>query len=302
MAYFRETRNPETTTMLREMSEYFVPFTPGLDNLYQKLIESLGRHQKTFGDKPKPRIVLATTNYDLLIECAILNAGCAVVYPTPDSDADLTYAELPADADLPAKERSVHYWSPRIDHGVEHQLNYKLESDQTSVVRFPAFEVPKVHGSCNFAPQLGRYKFHNTVLEGGVANLVGAPVQPLLPANRALQWLKETDSLAPAIAVYEAGKQVLFSPEYVQEHQRRFQTAVAEAEKVFLVGIRIVPEDGHVWDHVAASNAWLGYVGFEPKEFRAWCEANGYSNYRTLARSFKEALPLIEEEIEDLVP
>ncbi len=98
--------------------------------------------------------------------------------------------------------------------------------------------------------------------------------------------------------MYAEGKQVMFSAKYVQEHQARFQAAVAQADKIFLVGIRIWPPDKHIWDHIAASKSWLGYVGFEPDEFRSWCEEKQHMNYHVLARSFKDALLLIEREMD----
>jgi hypothetical protein len=100
--------------------------------------------------------------------------------------------------------------------------------------------------------------------------------------------------------MYTEGKQVLFSADYVREHQARFQTAVEEADKIFLVGIRIWPLDTHIWDYIATSKSWLGYVGREPDEFRAWCEENARSNQHVLACSFEDALPVIEQEIADV--
>jgi hypothetical protein len=102
--------------------------------------------------------------------------------------------------------------------------------------------------------------------------------------------------------MYAEGKRVRFSDEYVREHQGRFQAAVEKADRIFLVGIRVWPPDSHIWDHIAASNAWLGYVGLEgdAATFRSWCEEKGRTNHRVLAHSFKDALPLIEQELENV--
>jgi hypothetical protein len=296
MARFRATRPPaEVTAMLREMSEYFAPFTPGANNLYRRLINTLSQWQRAFEERRRPRVVLATTNYDLLIECAILDSGCAVVYPTPDGDADRAYANLPLGRGL------ARYWAPRTRYGVEHELAYLDSSQRESRIRYQAFEAPKVHGSCNFLPDIPPTMFRNTTLAGGIANYVG-PIRSVLPADKVLDYLGQADSIAPAIALYEQGKQVLYAPDYVQEHQTRFQAAVQEADKIFLIGIKVWPQDRHIWDHVASSSSWLGYVGFDHEEFSSWCEEKGRSNYHFLEETFEDALPRIEQELDAVTP
>src|ERR671911_3068747 len=46
MQRFIENRNIDLTTLLREMSEYFVPFTPGPNNLYRRLANTICQWQK----------------------------------------------------------------------------------------------------------------------------------------------------------------------------------------------------------------------------------------------------------------
>jgi hypothetical protein len=82
MKKYIETQEVEIPTLLREMSKYFIQFTPGPTNLYRRLVTSLAQRQKKLGEHLRQRIVLATLNYDLLLERAIHDAGCALAYPT----------------------------------------------------------------------------------------------------------------------------------------------------------------------------------------------------------------------------
>jgi hypothetical protein len=102
--------------------------------------------------------------------------------------------------------------------------------------------------------------------------------------------------------MYAEGKQVLFGARYIREQQARFQASVAEADKIFLVGARIWPADVHIWDHIAASKAWLGYVGGkDPTDFLDWCKKNKHQDHHILGTYFEDTLPAIEREIADAI-
>lgn len=75
MAEFRATRDIDTTAFLREMADYLVDFRTGPRNLLHDLV-------RTIRDSQVPT-VLVTTNYDLLLEQAITEAGLLVAYHSP---------------------------------------------------------------------------------------------------------------------------------------------------------------------------------------------------------------------------
>jgi hypothetical protein len=72
MDQFWELHNTRTTELLRDMARYFAQFRPYYGNCYKTLISALR--------KIKPRPAIITTNYDLLIELAISEAGQLVTY------------------------------------------------------------------------------------------------------------------------------------------------------------------------------------------------------------------------------
>jgi hypothetical protein len=288
MERFIETREIDIPKLLREMSEYFLQFEPGPDNLYVQLLQQLNQRQANLAEAA-PRIMLATTNYELLLEHSVLDAGGAVVYPDPDSKEDFGIARVAFRGGVKAPvPREGPPW---------------VTMTQEIAVQYPAYKVLKLHGSCNFLPAIDPESIRGvTFLSNRGANM-NVPALPLYPPDLARDYLERSDaSIAPAIAMYAVGKRVLYSNEYVGEHQRRFQAAVEEADKIFLIGIRIWPQDKHIWDHIAASNARIGYVGFEADDFSDWCEENGRTNDHFLARTFEEALPLIEQELEPGIP
>src|ERR1700674_2532963 len=67
MAAFFTERNADVNPFLRDMALYFLPFAPGPKNIYVKLFSAIAK-----GDHA---IVVATTNYEMLIELAIQAAG-----------------------------------------------------------------------------------------------------------------------------------------------------------------------------------------------------------------------------------
>lgn len=69
--FWRE-HNIWTSELLRDMARFFAVFEPSEGNLYMALIAALGGTRK--------KAVFATTNYDLLIEHAIVRSGLLISY------------------------------------------------------------------------------------------------------------------------------------------------------------------------------------------------------------------------------
>jgi hypothetical protein len=294
MKKYIETQEVEIPTLLREMSKYFIQFTPGPTNLYRRLVTSLAQRQKKLGEHLRQRIVLATLNYDLLLERAIHDAGCALAYPTYGTDAGLTYCLPPAH---PSRQHVLN--------------NYWAKYNVNPIIRTSAFEILKVHGSCNFLPDARPEQIRGLSIvgvantEGSGASAIESRITPEMSTRLVLDYIRRAQSLqsplAPAISMYAKGKQVLVGARYIREQQARFQATVAEADKIFLVGAKVWPEDTHIWDHIAASKAWLGYVGGrEPRDFLDWCQETKHSDHQVLGTSFEDAFPAIEQEIHDV--
>lgn len=84
MDRFWAEHNTQASALLREMAKYFTQFEPLPGNCYMQLLDILGGTRK--------KAVLATTNYDLLIEHAISRAGLLFSYsglPVPPQNVSV---------------------------------------------------------------------------------------------------------------------------------------------------------------------------------------------------------------------
>lgn len=72
MDRFWAERNTQATELLRDMARFFAPFEPLPGNSYLELLRVLGGTRR--------KSVMVTTNYDLLIEHAVVQSGLLVTY------------------------------------------------------------------------------------------------------------------------------------------------------------------------------------------------------------------------------
>jgi len=154
--------------------------------------------------------------------------------------------------------------------------------------------VLKIHGSCNFLPDLGTNTFHGVSFKNNRVNL-SAPVRVASDARDIDRFLCGDTGLAPAMALYSEGKEVLFCPDFVTRQQRCFAQLASCVRNIFVVGLRVNERDAHIWSTLAASPASLWYVSPEQDLFRDWAYRNSRPRATCLARTFEEGLPRLLE-------
>lgn len=167
------------------------------------------------------------------------------------------------------------------------EAKYNMERSQTSI------PVLKLHGSCNFLPnlrpqQISGISFH--VGDTKNASILETGVHPTFDTETILDFCKREDSVAPGLAMYSPAKQVLFCKGFVQGQQWLWQRALRAAVQIFVVGLKVHPVDSHIWKPLAQSTGALYYVGREPADFERWCANCERRNARPLAESFEGAL------------
>lgn len=239
MVEFQKQRDADTTSLLREMAEYFVDFAAGPRNLYREIVRIVRQQPVS--------VRLVTTNYDLLIEQAITEAGLLIAYHPPP-----------------------------------------LPADNISLL--------KIHGSCHFLPDTQGLTLTDVTFAGNAVN-VETRVKIARSRNEVREFCRTQDSLAPAIAVFAPGKPVLFSSEMVKDQQAKWLATLAEASVVYIIGLRVVPGDEHIWGALAKSNAAIQYVGLDKETILAWASASNRANVHFLARTFAEALPALRQRL-----
>lgn len=152
--------------------------------------------------------------------------------------------------------------------------------------------VLKIHGSCNFFPDLGSNNFRGVTFKNNRTNFSG-PVRVASHPEDINRFLTGDTGLAPAMALYSEAKEVLFCPEFVQQQQRHFADLVSCARKIFIVGLRVNARDPHIWSVLAASQASLFYVSPEEADFNDWVLRNRRANATCLAQTFEESIARI---------
>lgn len=240
MDRFWTEHNTWTSELLRDMARFFAPFEPCDGNLYMALIDALGGTRK--------KAVFATTNYDLLIEYAIVKSGLLISY-----------------GGLPAAPRNM--------------------------------PVIKIHGSCNFLPDMGSggisgIGFDLSQSEGG-GSVLDAPIRVAQSTREILEFCAKEDAIAPALALYHPSKRVLYCRSFVRQQQASYLSSVKSASRIYVVGLRVHTVDAHIWQPLASVNTPLFYVGREPGDFTEWARQNKRKSAFSVTASFAEALPTI---------
>lgn len=164
----------------------------------------------------------------------------------------------------------------------------------------------KIHGSCNFLPNLHNGSINNLrFVVGKGQEIIGTGDNCIfrvenfeavtrLQANFALKT--SHSALSAAIAMYEPDKEVIHGPEVVKEQYRRWLTAVSKADRIIVMGLRVHRDssggwaDEHIWAPLAKSTAKISYVGFEYGDFQSWADENSVVNHEFIGRNFADAL------------
>ncbi len=93
-------------------------------------------------------------------------------------------------------------------------------------------------------------------------------------------WMKSRGSLAPAMALYAEGKRVPHSPDLIAEQQSIYRAHCRNAERVYLIGLRCIPADSHIWQPLIDSPARLVFANptvDHGEEFCTWANSAGIS-------------------------
>lgn len=157
--------------------------------------------------------------------------------------------------------------------------------------------VLKIHGSCNFLPDMGTGGIKGIAFDlsqaGQGAAVLDAPIRVARSTQEILQFCSTEDAIGPALAMYHPSKRVLYSAPFVKGQQEAFLSSVRSASRIYLIGLRVHPVDEHIWQPLAAATSPLFYVGREPDDFHKWATENRRKKAFSIASSFSEALPVI---------
>jgi hypothetical protein len=181
-------------------------------------------------------------------------------------------------------------------------LEFSLLEAGFAVEYFPggtspeAVQVWKPHGSCNMFSQglqAGPDVSYGTdvVWEGGA--------QAFFDPNRVIEHCLVETGLAPVMSLYMEGKPLAVSPGVIRQIQEGLAEEILAAGAVFVVGVRPVLADKHIWDPLAQTKAPIFYIG-DQTVFERWANSCRYGRVSTfLGNSFSSAFQLLIREIID---
>lgn len=152
----------------------------------------------------------------------------------------------------------------------------------------------KIHGSCNFWPDIGTNKITNCTFAGNGTD-IEAPIK-CVPPDEAKRLCLTENSMSPAIALFTDGKQVKVCPSFVKQQLVDWQNAVSDAKCLIIVGARPNYADAHIWEYIGRTLAEVYFTGqtAEVDSLRAYRKSfrSKASTYH-MGQCFDEAMPHI---------
>ena len=99
--------------------------------------------------------------------------------------------------------------------------------------------------------------------------------------------------------MYAEGKAVKVSPDYVEAQQAQWQSVVAKAKHIFVVGVRVHNIDEHIWSPLVSTKASVTYFGRPPDkpEFLAWKSNVKKKNAFFIEATFSESVGIIKSRL-----
>lgn len=231
--------------------------------------------------------------------------GMAFFNERRNIDLQLFHRELSSYlADFVPSAKSYYAELVKLFHGrnvVFSSLNYDMMLEEAILaaglhIRYRLMSEPdcvrllKPHGSINFWPDFPHEMFVNCTSTGS-GSALSAPVRPIHRQDAKHRCGVDT-SFSPAISMYAKGKKVSVCPDYVSEQQMMFAEACGRASKIMIVGVRVVPEDSHIWKPIADSCAEVVYFGSneDEVELKSWGVESGRKNIVFVEGFFGKAI------------
>jgi hypothetical protein len=152
----------------------------------------------------------------------------------------------------------------------------------------------KLHGSCNFWPEIpGNFK--GITFKGNGVDIV-APVRAMTYDETVHEC--RTSQFAPVMAHYAPGKSVKVSPHIIQDFQGQWYSTLKRSSAVFIIGVKINPNDDHIWGKLAESKVPLTYFGVtsdDESDFHNWRNNNERKNSYFVKANFSEGIDFLRK-------
>lgn len=167
----------------------------------------------------------------------------------------------------------------------------------------PGIKILKIHGACNFLPDIGGLQGTTKI------NLIW-PATSKIPIKAfgkldEIEKVINRDNIAKGIPVamrlYTADKDIIGGGQELELIQKEFESYIAKVKMVIVIGVKPNPEDRHIWGHLKNIAGKIFLVGgkiecenwaekYRPKDQNVWLES-----------TFAQALPIIYKKIDEIL-
>ncbi|EED0940983.1 hypothetical protein ED113_RS23235 [Escherichia coli] len=194
------------------------------------------------------------------------------------------------------KKKNIYLATTNYDLLIEqaiwsHRINVQYRTDN----RIPnSMSLLKIHGSCNFIPAgiATGVSFRHASGAGGA--LTDGDIKIYNDQEEIINYCKSDTSLAPAVAMYHPEKTVIHCPSIVNLQQQQFKEKVKTSNKIIVIGLKINPDDHHIWDELKETKADIYIVDKQRLPVMEWKKQIAKQNVFYLSDTFENSLKQIE--------
>lgn len=195
------------------------------------------------------------------------------------------------------KNRKICFATTNYDMLIEQAICSLGHAIQYSSIERIKNQIPllKIHGSANFIPRMNISGIRFEMLGDRTnAAISEAPIDFYDNAEDIIKYCKSDTALSPAVALYHPEKKVLHCPSAVARQQADFKLEVERSSKVFIIGLKINPDDKHIWSEIEKTHGDVYIVDKDKASTNEWINSIKKKNIYHIADTFDESLMKIK--------
>ncbi|HAT3644836.1 TPA: hypothetical protein I8542_003112 [Raoultella ornithinolytica] len=155
--------------------------------------------------------------------------------------------------------------------------------------------VLKIHGSINFIPDANIRNMQIIVPPTHTAGIFEGDVKAFANTNDIIEYCESDTALSPAVAIYHPQKIVLHCPSFVKFQQDNFHQEVKRSSKIFIIGLKVNPNDKHIWETLEKTKADIYIVDIDRPLVSSWINSITKKNVYHIADTFEESIERIKK-------
>ncbi|MFS4366439.1 hypothetical protein ACIL8P_13060 [Escherichia coli] len=154
--------------------------------------------------------------------------------------------------------------------------------------------VLKIHGSVNFIPVANIVNIDFELPDCENSAIFDGPIDIYNDEQDVIAYCESDSALSPAVALYHPKKSVLHCPSFVKYQQEEFRSEVERSSKIFIIGLKINPNDEHIWSEIEKTSADVYIVDKDKESTITWVNSLSKKNIYHIADTFDESIVRIK--------